>query len=291
MSHHSEAYRSLRSLRGHTAYLLVAPAGALDSFYIWSTYFVIPAPPADDITAPTEPTALSATSLSSTAIKPSWHSSADNVGVVGYNIYREGTFLESVTGTTAWDTNLSPSSNHCYQVSAYDAAGNESSLSGQVCTMTQQGPDLCAGDPACFPATITLSGAVNGTIQGTGSLKNDWYGYSCTGDLVNRAILTLSSPDKTTSFYAHIVVTNSYGATPFPGTYQAEDFCGDGSVNQDNKKWEWSGGPVAGTYTLVLDSVDIKVVDPQMSVYVTHGAGRNGSAGVRRTGRSGICLQ
>src|SRR5277367_2387217 len=44
-----------------------------------------------DTTPPSVPTNLSASAISSSAINLTWTSSTDNVGVAGYDIYRNGT--------------------------------------------------------------------------------------------------------------------------------------------------------------------------------------------------------
>jgi photosystem II stability/assembly factor-like uncharacterized protein len=89
-----------------------------------------------DRTPPTMPTNLKATAVSPTQIDLSWDASTDNVGVAGYRIYQNGSFLTSVTTTSYSDTSLSPSTRYCYQVSAYDAAGNESARSNEACATT-----------------------------------------------------------------------------------------------------------------------------------------------------------
>jgi len=99
-----------------------------------------------DNTAPSTLTGLSASAVSSSQINLQWNASNDNVGVTGYKIYRGGVYpplpplyvyLKSVAGTSATDPGLSPSANYCYQVSAYDAAGNESAKSASSCATTE----------------------------------------------------------------------------------------------------------------------------------------------------------
>ncbi len=53
--------------------------------------------------------------------------------VRGYRIYRNGAFLQDVSTTSFSDTALSPSTQYCYTVKAYDAAGNESPESDAAC--------------------------------------------------------------------------------------------------------------------------------------------------------------
>jgi hypothetical protein len=93
----------------------------------------------NDNLTPSIPTGLSATAVSSSQIDLSWTASKDNVGVTGYKIYKDGTYLKSITTTSTSDTGLSPSPQYCYTVSAYDAAGNESAQSTEACATTNQG--------------------------------------------------------------------------------------------------------------------------------------------------------
>jgi SPP1 family predicted phage head-tail adaptor len=84
---------------------------------------------ASDTTAPTVPTNLAAAAVSNTAINLSWTASTDAIGVTGYNIYRDGLLIDSSTTTSYADTGLTDATLYSYQVTAFDAAGNESALS------------------------------------------------------------------------------------------------------------------------------------------------------------------
>jgi uncharacterized delta-60 repeat protein len=98
-----------------------------------------PAPP--DTEVPTIPTGLSATAMSPTRVDLSWTASTDNVGVTGYEIFRNGSLLDSVGSVTAYsDTTVSPSTTYSYQVRARDAAGNPSGLSNTATVTTPAGP-------------------------------------------------------------------------------------------------------------------------------------------------------
>ncbi|MBM4340431.1 MAG: hypothetical protein FJ110_12910 [Deltaproteobacteria bacterium] len=89
-----------------------------------------------DTTPPSAPQNLVGTVVSQTEISLSWTASTDNIGVVGYNIYRDGSFIGTVQSTATTDTSLNPSTQYCYYVTAYDAAGNESGQSAVVCATT-----------------------------------------------------------------------------------------------------------------------------------------------------------
>jgi hypothetical protein len=82
-----------------------------------------------DTEAPTTPTNLTATAISSSQINLSWTVSTDNIGVTGYKIYRDGVEITTTSNSSYQDTGLSPSTTYSYTVSAYDAAGNESGQS------------------------------------------------------------------------------------------------------------------------------------------------------------------
>jgi chitodextrinase len=85
---------------------------------------------APDTIAPTIPTGLSASAISSSRIKLNWSASTDNVGVMGYRVYRNNVFLETVgTVTTYESTGLNASTAYFYNVDAIDAAGNASGIS------------------------------------------------------------------------------------------------------------------------------------------------------------------
>jgi hypothetical protein len=85
---------------------------------------------ATDTGPPTAPTNLGATAVSGTRVDLSWTASADDIGVAGYEIFREGSPLTTVGVATAYsDTTVSPNLSYSYQVRAFDAVGNRSGFS------------------------------------------------------------------------------------------------------------------------------------------------------------------
>ncbi|MCP4457638.1 MAG: S8 family serine peptidase [Cytophagales bacterium] len=82
-----------------------------------------------DTEAPTTPSGLTSSNISSFSFDVSWNASADNVGVTQYNVYLDGSNLSSVTGTAATITGLTASTTYQVSVEAQDAAGN---VSGQT---------------------------------------------------------------------------------------------------------------------------------------------------------------
>ncbi|MGV9343227.1 chitinase [Streptomyces spiralis] len=105
-------------------------------------------------TVPAAPTGLTATGTTSSSVSLSW-STVSNA--TGYNVYRNGTKVAAVTGTSATVTGLTASTSYSFQVTATNAAG-ESAKSATV-TATTAG----SGDPG--PVTGLPKHAVTGYWQ------------------------------------------------------------------------------------------------------------------------------
>src|SRR5439155_320548 len=133
-------------------------------------------PPLADTTAPTTPTGLAASAVTSTSLTLSWSTATDNVGVTGYRVYVNGTLLLSPSSTSAPTTALSASSPHAALPSAFDAAGNASAPSAPLSVTTPPLPDTTApttptglGASAITPTSVILSwGAATDNVGVTG---------------------------------------------------------------------------------------------------------------------------
>ncbi|GAA3136347.1 carbohydrate-binding protein [Nonomuraea salmonea] len=84
-----------------------------------------------DTSAPSAPGNLRSTGVTSSSVSLAWNASTDNVGVTGYNVYRGGTLVTTVSGTSYTDTGRAANTGYTYTVRARDAAGN---LSGGPAT-------------------------------------------------------------------------------------------------------------------------------------------------------------
>jgi chitodextrinase len=101
-----------------------------------------------DTTPPTAPTGLTATAPSSAQVNLSWTASTDTVGVTGYRIYRNGAFLANTGTTTSFtDATAAAGTTYSYQVSAVDAAANESARSNSASVTTPPSPGTLTFDP------------------------------------------------------------------------------------------------------------------------------------------------
>src|SRR5947207_395349 len=101
-------------------------------------------PPLADTTAPTTPSGVAASALTSSSLTLSWSPATDNVGVTGYRVYRNGTLAASPSATSASITGLSAATTYSFTVSAVDAAGNASALSAPLSATTAASSDTTA---------------------------------------------------------------------------------------------------------------------------------------------------
>ncbi|WP_258171269.1 fibronectin type III domain-containing protein [Paenibacillus sp. R14(2021)] len=104
------------------------------------TITVFTGPP--DTTAPSAPANLSAPTKSNVTVNLTWSASTDNVGVIGYDIYKNGTLAGSTTGASATAftvSGLTPSTAYSFTVKAKDASGNVSAASNTLSITTDAG--------------------------------------------------------------------------------------------------------------------------------------------------------
>ncbi|TPN82380.1 endonuclease [Aquimarina algicola] len=93
-----------------------------------------------DTQAPSTPTALVASNINTNSISLSWNASTDNVGVTGYDIYRNGILVSSSNTASYTVTALVANTSYSFFVRAKDAAGNISNASATIDVTTLSGP-------------------------------------------------------------------------------------------------------------------------------------------------------
>lgn len=85
-----------------------------------------------DLTRPSTPTGLRAKAQSSSKLALSWNASTDNVGVIGYKVYRNSTLIKLSLSRYYTDTSVRAGKTYNYQVAAFDVRGNTSLRSSSV---------------------------------------------------------------------------------------------------------------------------------------------------------------
>ncbi|WP_394327626.1 discoidin domain-containing protein [Paenibacillus macquariensis] len=196
--------------------------------------------PTPDTQAPTTPTNLTTTVVSSNQINLNWTASTDNVGVVGYQVFRGSTQVGTPTGTTFNDTGLTASTAYSYKVKAVDAAGNLSANSNTATattTATTPTPDTQAPTaPSNLTTTVISSNQIN--LNWTASTDN----VGVVGYQVFRGSTQVGTPTGTTF--------NDTGLTPstaYSYKVKAIDAAGNLSANSNTATATTSSTPTTGT--------------------------------------------
>ncbi len=213
-----------------------------------------------DTQAPTMPGALTLSVISSGQINLSWPTSADNVGVAKYKIFRNDTFLSETSNLTYSDTSLNASTSYSYYVKAIDAAGNVSTPNATVSATTQAAAIVATGTATdttapSTPLTPTISPSTSSSIKISFLASTDNVGvtayklYRCAcGNTSNMILLaTISTLNYTDN--------NLSASTTYTYTVAAVDAAGNVSPQSPGA----SGTTFAGT-TAVADTTPPSVV-------------------------------
>ena len=94
---------------------------------------IVDAIPPGDTIPPVTPINLNAEIVSDKQINLTWDASFDNIGTIGYKIYRDGVKIDTTANLFYSDTGISMDKpSFTYRISAYDTAANESGQSSPV---------------------------------------------------------------------------------------------------------------------------------------------------------------
>ncbi len=92
--------------------------------------------PQPDTEAPSNPTNLTTSNTTDNTIDLNWGASTDNIGVLSYDVYVDGSYNSSINTNSFTVSGLTADTNYCFTVKAKDASGNESGASNQACDTT-----------------------------------------------------------------------------------------------------------------------------------------------------------
>jgi fibronectin type 3 domain-containing protein len=123
-------------------------------------------PAVADTTPPTTPTNLTGSAAGANQVNLAWNASTDTggSGLAGYNVYRNGTKLNSslVTTTSYGDGTVSGNSTYSYTVQAVDGAGNLSAQTGPVSVTTPAAPDTT---PPTAPTNLKVTSLKTNSVS------------------------------------------------------------------------------------------------------------------------------
>ncbi len=177
-----------------------------------------------DTTPPTAPTNLAASAPTSSSITLNWTAATDNVAVVAYDIYVNGVYHSTVTGTGAIITGLNAATLYSFYVIAKDASGNASPASNTTTETTLAGPvtGTCASENF---ETMPAAASSYGTITWTNPATNiTWTATdSRTDQSINGRAITVRNGSLTSSTLTggvqNITVTTMLKFAGSPGTF------------------------------------------------------------------------
>src|SRR5215211_1061948 len=89
-----------------------------------------------DVTPPNAPENLALTSATSSTLVASWSASTDNTGVAGYDIFLNGSKIDTTASTAYGFAGLTCATNYTLGVEAFDAAGNHSTRASVAASTT-----------------------------------------------------------------------------------------------------------------------------------------------------------
>ncbi len=126
----------------------------------WNMVAVEVLPAVVDNQPPSQPTNLTAGTVTATQVPLSWTASTDDQGVAGYRVFRAASQVGEVSGTSFTDSTVAANTTYTYTVKAFDAAGNVSAASEPVTVTTP------AGDTT--PPTVSMTAPAEGaTVSGS----------------------------------------------------------------------------------------------------------------------------
>lgn len=196
----------------------------------------VPTPP--DTQSPSKPTGLAASSITQTSAMLTWSAATDNVGVVGYHVFKDGVAFGSPAAASSPITLECGKTSH-FSVSALDAAGNESAhatafdVTGAPCDVPP--PAVVIPSPVLpakkclapikvtniagtykkgkkkFKYSLRISGkvAVDGqSIKITGAKKNAFFYFKADGRISSTSSITLNGPALVLVIYRPVVGVN-----------------------------------------------------------------------------------
>jgi chitodextrinase len=195
------------------AYDAAGNHSARGSDYVQTAACSAPSPPPADTTAPSQPTALSVASATQTSVSLVWAPSTDNVGVAGYDVYRNTSLVTSVAQPGSTVSGLSCGTAYTLAVDAYDSAGNRSgkaSVTGTTAACADtQAPTAPAGVQATSRTTTSIALSWSASSDNTGVVG---YGLYQAGTLVGTSATTTGIFSNLTCNTNYTLAVDAYDA-------------------------------------------------------------------------------
>jgi hypothetical protein len=177
---------------------------------------------------PTAPSNLQASAPVGNRVDLQWGASTDANGISAYDIYRDGTKIDSVAGSTLTysDNSVSPNTQYSYVVKARDPSNNTSDPSNTA-TLTTPSLDTVNPDP---PTNLQASAPSGGEVDLTWGAGSDNVGVTANDIYSNGGATPIASVAGDQLAYNDLSVA---GGTQYSYTVRARDAAGNQSVDSN----------------------------------------------------------
>ena len=232
--------------------------------------------PTPDTQNPTAPTNLMASNVTFNSVDLTWTAATDNVMVIGYDIYRDGTLVDSALGSETSYTNygLTSSTSYNFYVVARDGASNNSPNSNTVSITTLDGPMFSEYFDNCETTTSNFTSISEASNKNWNCITQ--YGENNTGamqmngyheDVASLDWLISTNPIDFSQFTNETLscyLVHAYGTMSLELVYSTDY---DGNGNPSNFTWTampnitidtHDGTPVETTQ--IISNVDISTL-------------------------------
>jgi chitodextrinase len=142
-----------------------------------------------DTQAPSIPGGLNATTITQTSFTLNWNQSTDNVGVTGYEVFRNGTSIGTTANNAFNVTGLTASTTYSMSVRARDAVPNWSAQSAALSVTTSGNSSATRYEAENAARTGTTVGTSGTGYSGTGYVT----GLDATGDKITFTVNVASA--------------------------------------------------------------------------------------------------
>ncbi len=217
-----------------------------------------------DTESPAKVTGLSVSDLRTTSVSLNWNASSDNVGVMGYEVYRNGKKIYTTSACSFTDSGLDPETTYIYEIYAFDECRNYSAASAAVAATTK--PDT---EAPSTPQDLNVKSRTGSSVTITWSpsqdnVKTEGYIIYCDDQEIGRI------SGNTTYHHNGLQAGQSY-------CYQVSAY--DGAGNESVLSPGVSGAPVMPSIESVSpkDYSEIGGTSQQISVIFTNTGNSTGN--------------
>ena len=209
-------------------------------------------PAGSDTEAPTAISDLSSSNLTFSSVDLSWSPAMDNVGVVNYEVFRNGVSIANTGNSTNLNvSDLVANTNYSFSVFAEDAAGNVSTASNTLNITT---PNIVDEVP---PSAITDLIASNTTSTST-SLS--WSASTDNVGVTNYEVFQNGTSIENTGTNTNLVVAGLTPETSYTFTVLAEDAAGNFSAAGNTVNITTSAGQ-GGVVDYTSENSNLSTID------------------------------